>query len=140
MAANRSDHLEPLLDALDALQRLLTRFNNQGVIIGGAAVGLLGRARIIPSESGIGIWESGEGIKTAEVSASAVLLSSQDNPDNPIPNARNMVTRLATRKITATLREDVGSNSDVVDNIVDKLKTTILLMSLCISLISMNDQ
>ena len=96
MAANRSDHLEPLLDALDALQRLLTRFNNQGVIIGGAAVGLLGRARIIPSESGIGIWESGEGIKTAEVSASAVLLSSQDNPDNPIPNARNMVTRLAT--------------------------------------------
>jgi len=45
MATNRSDHLEPLLDALDALQRLLTRFNNQGVIIGGAAVGILGRAR-----------------------------------------------------------------------------------------------
>lgn len=45
MAANRSDHLEPLLDALEALQRLLTRFNNQGVIIGGAAVSILGRAR-----------------------------------------------------------------------------------------------
>lgn len=45
MAANRSNHLEPLLDALEALQRLLTRFNNQGVIIGGAAVSILGRAR-----------------------------------------------------------------------------------------------
>lgn len=42
---SKSDHLEPLLDALDALQHLLTRFDNKGVIIGGAAVSLLGRAR-----------------------------------------------------------------------------------------------
>jgi predicted nucleotidyltransferase len=42
---NQPDHLEPLLDALDALQRLLSRFGDRGVIIGGAAVGLLGRAR-----------------------------------------------------------------------------------------------
>ncbi|GAB4404410.1 MAG: hypothetical protein OHK003_32310 [Anaerolineales bacterium] len=41
----KSDHLEPLLDALDALQHLLSRFDNKGVIIGGAAVSLLGRAR-----------------------------------------------------------------------------------------------
>ncbi len=45
MDMNQSDHLEPLLDALDALQRLLSRFGNRGVIIGGAAVGILGRAR-----------------------------------------------------------------------------------------------
>lgn len=42
---NQPDHLEPLLDALDALQRLLSRFGDRGVIIGGTAVGILGRAR-----------------------------------------------------------------------------------------------
>lgn len=42
---SQSDHLEPLLDALDALQHLLLRFDNKGVIIGGAAVSILGRAR-----------------------------------------------------------------------------------------------
>ena len=42
---SQSDQLEPLLDALDALQRLLSRFDNKGVIIGGTAVSLLGRAR-----------------------------------------------------------------------------------------------
>lgn len=42
---NQSDHLEPLLDALDAIQRLLSRFGDRGVIIGGAAVSILGRAR-----------------------------------------------------------------------------------------------
>lgn len=45
MDMNQPDHLEPLLDALDALQRLLSRFGDQGVIIGGAAVSILGRAR-----------------------------------------------------------------------------------------------
>ncbi len=42
---NRPEPLEPLLDALDALQRLLSRFGDRGVIIGGAAVSILGRAR-----------------------------------------------------------------------------------------------
>lgn len=42
---SQSDPLEPLLDALEALQRLLSRFDNRGVIIGGAAVSILGRAR-----------------------------------------------------------------------------------------------
>ncbi|MGD8406662.1 MAG: nucleotidyl transferase AbiEii/AbiGii toxin family protein [Anaerolineales bacterium] len=42
---SQSDHLEPLLDALDALQHLLLRFDNKGVIVGGAAVSILGRAR-----------------------------------------------------------------------------------------------
>jgi predicted nucleotidyltransferase len=45
MDMNQPDHLEPLLDALDALQHLLSRFDNKGVIIGGAAVSILGRAR-----------------------------------------------------------------------------------------------
>jgi hypothetical protein len=45
MDMSKADHLEPLLDALDALQHLLSRFDNRGVIIGGAAVSLLGRAR-----------------------------------------------------------------------------------------------
>ena len=45
MDMNQSEHLEPLLDALDALQQLLSRFGNRGVIIGGAAVSILGRAR-----------------------------------------------------------------------------------------------
>lgn len=39
------DHLDPLLEPLEALQRLLTRFGERGVIIGGTAVSLLGRAR-----------------------------------------------------------------------------------------------
>jgi predicted nucleotidyltransferase len=42
---SQSNNLEPLLDALDALQQLLSRFDNKGVIIGGAAVSILGRAR-----------------------------------------------------------------------------------------------
>lgn len=45
MDMNQTDHLEPLLDALDALQHLLSRFDNRGVVIGGAAVSLLGKAR-----------------------------------------------------------------------------------------------
>ena len=45
MDMNQPYHLEPLLDALDALQHLLSRFDNKGVIIGGAAVSILGRAR-----------------------------------------------------------------------------------------------
>jgi len=42
---NQPDRLEPLLDALDALQQLLSRCGDRGVIIGGAAVSILGRAR-----------------------------------------------------------------------------------------------
>lgn len=38
--------IEPLLAPLEALQRLLERFNEQGTIIGGVAVGFLGQARL----------------------------------------------------------------------------------------------
>ena len=37
--------MEPFRAAIDATQRLLARFNNRGVIIGGIAVGFLGRPR-----------------------------------------------------------------------------------------------
>lgn len=42
---NQSKGIEPFLEPLEALQRLLSRFNERGVIIGGAAVSILGRAR-----------------------------------------------------------------------------------------------
>lgn len=45
MAMNQPDQLEPLLDALEAVQNLLSRSGNRGVVIGGAAVSILGRAR-----------------------------------------------------------------------------------------------
>jgi predicted nucleotidyltransferase len=45
MDMNQPDHLEPFLEPLEALQRLLSRFDNRGVIIGGTAVSMLGRAR-----------------------------------------------------------------------------------------------
>lgn len=37
--------LEPFRSAIEAIQRLLEKFNNRGVVIGGIAVGLLGRPR-----------------------------------------------------------------------------------------------
>lgn len=37
--------VEPLFDPLDALQRLLAKFNERGVIIGGIATSLLGKPR-----------------------------------------------------------------------------------------------
>jgi predicted nucleotidyltransferase len=41
----QTDKLEPFLEPLEALQRLLSRFGDRGVIIGGMAVSILGRAR-----------------------------------------------------------------------------------------------
>jgi predicted nucleotidyltransferase len=42
---NQPNHLEPLMEPLEALQRLLSRFDDRGVIIGGTAVSMLGKAR-----------------------------------------------------------------------------------------------
>lgn len=42
---NHPDGIEPFLEPLESLQRLLSRFNERGVIIGGAAVSILGKAR-----------------------------------------------------------------------------------------------
>ena len=56
--------LEPFRATIKALHRLLEKFNNRGVIIGGVAVGLLGKPRY-----------------TADVDA-MFLLSTQDIPGN----------------------------------------------------------
>jgi len=57
-----SHEIAPLLAPLTALQRLIIRFNDQGMIIGGVAASLLGRPRL-----------------TADVDA-VILLSVQDLP------------------------------------------------------------
>ena len=41
-----SKDIEPFRAAIEATQRLLARFNNRGVIIGGIAVGFLGKPRL----------------------------------------------------------------------------------------------
>jgi hypothetical protein len=43
---NLPDDISPLTEPLQALQRLLDQFDGQGVIIGGIAVGFLGRPRL----------------------------------------------------------------------------------------------
>jgi hypothetical protein len=43
---NLSEEVAPLLSPLVSLQRLLTRFDNQGIIIGGVAASLLGKPRL----------------------------------------------------------------------------------------------
>jgi len=42
---NQPEGIEPFHEPLESLQRLLSRFNERGVIIGGAAVSILGKAR-----------------------------------------------------------------------------------------------
>jgi len=42
---NQPKGIEPFFEPLESLQRLLTRFDDRGVIIGGIAVSVLGRAR-----------------------------------------------------------------------------------------------
>jgi predicted nucleotidyltransferase len=42
---NQPDGIEPFFEPLVSLQKLLSRFDNRGVIIGGAAVSFLGKAR-----------------------------------------------------------------------------------------------
>ena len=42
---NQPEGIEPFFEPLEALQRLISRFDDRGVIIGGAAVSILGKAR-----------------------------------------------------------------------------------------------
>ena len=43
---SRSNALQPLLPPLASIQRLLARFNERGMVIGGVAASLLGRPRL----------------------------------------------------------------------------------------------
>lgn len=42
---NQPNGIEPFFEPLESLQRLISRFDDRGVIIGGAAVSVLGKAR-----------------------------------------------------------------------------------------------
>jgi hypothetical protein len=42
---NQPEGIEPFFEPLESLQRLLSRFDDRGVIIGGVAVSVLGKAR-----------------------------------------------------------------------------------------------
>ncbi|MBU4225818.1 MAG: nucleotidyltransferase [Chloroflexi bacterium] len=69
--------LEPFRATIESLQRLLLKYNNRGVIIGGIAVGLLGKPRF-----------------TADVDA-LFLLSTQDIPQFlELARAENIVPRI----------------------------------------------
>ncbi|HTX90847.1 MAG TPA: nucleotidyl transferase AbiEii/AbiGii toxin family protein [Anaerolineales bacterium] len=46
MKLSPKDEIEPFRAAIEAVQRLLAKFGNRGVIIGGIAVGFLGRPRL----------------------------------------------------------------------------------------------
>ena len=43
-----SKEIAPLLGPIAALQRLLARFGDQGMVIGGVAASLLGKPRLTP--------------------------------------------------------------------------------------------
>lgn len=46
MPMDQPDYIEPLKEPLEAVQRLLSRFDDRGVVIGGTAVSILGRPRL----------------------------------------------------------------------------------------------
>jgi len=69
--------LEPFRATIESIQRLLLKYNNRGVIIGGIAVGLLGKPRF-----------------TADVDA-MFLLSTQDIPQFlELARAENIIPRI----------------------------------------------
>ena len=89
--------LTPLLEPLGALQRLLERFDNRGVIIGGIAASLLGQPRL-----------------TADLDA-VILLSTQDLPRLiEVAASEGMTPRIAdaeafARKNRVLLLQHAGS-------------------------------
>jgi predicted nucleotidyltransferase len=93
--------LEPFRAAIESLQRLLNQFNNRGVIIGGIAVGFLGKPRF-----------------TADVDA-MFLLSTQDIPKFlEIANAENIRPRIQdaeefARKNRVLLLRHVPTDTDI---------------------------
>ena len=80
--------LEPFRAAVESLQHLLEKFNDQGVIVGGIAVGFLGKPRF-----------------TADVDA--VFLLSVNDILNSLHRARRKTSCLASRMRTS-LREETA--------------------------------
>lgn len=93
--------LEPFRAAIESLQRLLNKYNNRGVIIGGIAVGLLGKPRF-----------------TADVDA-VFLLSTQDVPQFlELARAENIIPRIQNaeefaRKNRVLLLKHIPTETDI---------------------------
>lgn len=78
-------NIEPFRAAIDSLQRLLHKYNDQGVIIGGVAVGFLGKPRF-----------------TADVDA-VFLLSTREIPQFlEVARAENIIPRMQNAEEFAT--------------------------------------
>ncbi len=94
-------NLEPFRAAIEALHRLLEKYNDRGVIIGGIAVGLLGKPRY-----------------TADVDA-MFLLSTQDIPQFlEIARAENILPRVQNvdefaRKTRVLLLKHVPTKTEI---------------------------
>ncbi|MCQ3937521.1 MAG: hypothetical protein DPW18_10810 [Chloroflexi bacterium] len=58
--------LEPFRSAIEAIQRLLEKFDNRGVVIGGIAVGLLGRPRFTEDVDAIFLLSTEDIVKFLE--------------------------------------------------------------------------
>ena len=93
--------LEPFREAIESLQRLLHKFDDRGVIVGGIAVGLLGKPRF-----------------TADVDA-MFLLSTQDIPKFlEFARAENIIPRIQNaeefaRKNRILLLRHVPTETDI---------------------------
>lgn len=94
-------NLEPFRNAIEALQRLLKKYNERGVIIGGIAVGFLGKPRF-----------------TADVDAMFLLSTSQIGPFLETAQSENIVPRIEdaetfARKNRVLLLRHSPSDTDI---------------------------
>lgn len=78
--------LEPFRAAIEALQRLLQKFNDRGVIIGGIAVGFLGRPRFTADIDAVFL------LSTQDIS-SFIELAQIENLSPRIPNAEDFARK-----------------------------------------------
>jgi hypothetical protein len=74
--------LTPLLEPLAALQRLLTHFDNQGVIIGGIAASLLGQPRFTADLDAVILLGTNDLPKLIDVSAQEGMVSRIANAES----------------------------------------------------------
>lgn len=71
--------LEPFRSAIEAIQRLLAKFDNRGVVIGGIAVGLLGKPRFTEDVDAMFLLSTKDIAKFLEVAKAENILPR--NPD-----------------------------------------------------------
>lgn len=99
----QSQDITPLLAPLAALQRLLARFDNQGIVIGGVAVSLLGKPRL-----------------TADVDA-MILLSIKELPllmsaaaqEGFVPRIANAQNFARRHRVLLLRHQESGINADI---------------------------